>query len=117
MRPLKMDKNKLFQKLFEAYTKVYFPTKSKQQCQSDVISKWSEIKNDDDILKSCVMRSKKQNGLLAVPSPTSKQNFDINLTCNKKTTVLQFSIRTNKPGVDHKLGQGANLAVKFNGVV
>jgi hypothetical protein len=75
-----------------------------------------EIKNDDDILKSCVIRSKKQNGLLAVPSPTSKQNFDINLTCNKKTTVLQFSIRTNKPGVDHKLGQGANLAVKFNGV-
>ncbi len=44
-----MDKNKLFQKLFESYTKVFFPTKSKQQCQSDVIAKWSEIKNDDDL--------------------------------------------------------------------
>ena len=44
-----MDKNKLFQKLFEAYTKVYFPTKSKQQCQSDVIAKWSGKKNDEDL--------------------------------------------------------------------
>jgi hypothetical protein len=46
------DKNgqkKLFQKIFEAYTKVFFPTKSIQQCQSDVIAKWSEIKNDDDL--------------------------------------------------------------------
>jgi hypothetical protein len=42
-------KKKLFQKLFEAYTKVFFPTKCIQQCQSDVIAKWSEIKNDDDL--------------------------------------------------------------------
>ena len=29
---------------------------------------------------------------------------------------LKFSIRTNKTGTSHKLGQYINLAVKFNGI-
>ena len=51
----------------------------------------------------------------AYPSTTSKQNFDISLTCNLRVTKLNFSIRSNKVGVQHKLGQFLNLAVKFNG--
>ena len=38
------------------------------------------------------------------------------LKCNVRTTTLNFSIRTNKTGAGHKLGQYINLAVKFNGV-
>ena len=45
----KMDKNKLYQKLFQTYTNVFFPTKSKEQCQKDVIAKWNEIKNEADL--------------------------------------------------------------------
>ena len=29
---------------------------------------------------------------------------------------LEFAVRSNKVGDDHKLGQFFNLAVKFNGV-
>ena len=74
-----------------------------------------ELQEDDDVIKSCVVRSKKTGGLKIEKSTTSKQNFDISLTCNLKTTKLNFSIRSNKVGVQHKLGQFLNLAEKFNG--
>lgn len=74
-----------------------------------------ELQEDEDVIKSCVARSKKTGGMKVEKSPTSKQNFDISLTCNLKTTKLNFSIRSNKVGVQHKLGQFLNLAVKFNG--
>jgi len=76
----------------------------------------AEELNDDDIVEACIQRSKNSGGLKVTKSPTSKQNFFISLTCNAKTTVLNFSIRTNKPGFDHKLGQYIDLAIKFNGV-
>lgn len=69
--------------------------------------------NDEDIIKNCVSVS---NTINAYKSTTSKQNWHIALTCKKKTTTLNFSIRTNKSGSGHKLGQYINLAVKFNGV-
>ena len=74
-----------------------------------------ELQTDEDVIKSCVVRSKKTGGLKIEKSTTSKQNFDISLTCNLRVTKLNFSIRSNKVGVQHKLGQFLNLAVKFNG--
>jgi hypothetical protein len=76
----------------------------------------TKIINDENIIKDCVQTSKKSNGIKAYPSKTSKQNWHIDLTCKTHTTTLNFSIRTNKTGINHKLGQYINLAVKFNGV-
>ena len=73
---------------------------------------------DEDIIKNCVVDAKKTNGIKAYPDKPSgsKQNWFIDLTCETHTTTLKFSIRTNKTGTSHKLGQYINLAVKFNGV-
>ena len=71
---------------------------------------------DDDVVKECVQRSRKTNGVKVSKSPRSKQTFFVDLICNNKTTRLNFTIRTNKSGAEHKLGQFLNLAVKFNGV-
>lgn len=77
-----------------------------------------EIVNDDDVVKECVQRSKRGcAGVNSKKSMTSKQNIIITLTCNDHDTHLDFSIRTNKAGVQHKLGQFINLAFKFNGVI
>ena len=76
----------------------------------------TKIIDDENIIKDCVQTSKKLNGIKAYPSKTSKQNWHIDLPCRTHTTTLNFSIRTNKPGINHKLGQYVNLAVKFNGI-
>ena len=76
----------------------------------------TKIIDDENIIKDCVQTSKKLNGIKAYPSKTSKQNWHIDLTCRTHTTTLNFSIRTNKTGINHKLGQYVNLAVKFNGI-
>ena len=75
--------------------------------------------NDEEEVKVCVKVSKKgKGGITAYPaSEKAKQDFFIALTCNNKTTELKFSIRTNKSGINHKLGQYINLAVKYNGIV
>tara|TARA_R100001443_G_scaffold116340_1_gene136488 strand:- start:50 stop:1357 length:1308 start_codon:yes stop_codon:yes gene_type:complete len=73
--------------------------------------------DDENLIKNCVIDSKKTNGVKAYPDKTgSKQNWFIDLTCKTHTTTLKFSIRTNKTGISHKLGQYVNLAVKFNGI-
>ena len=74
-----------------------------------------ELQTDEDVVKACVVRSRRTGGLKVSTSPTAKQNFTLALTCDMKTTNLNFSIRSNKVGVQHKLGQFLNLAVKFNG--
>ena len=76
----------------------------------------TKIIDDENIIKDCVQTSKKLNGIKAYPSKTSKQNWHIDLTCRTHTTTLNFAIRTNKTGINHKLGQYVNLAVKFNGI-
>ena len=78
--------------------------------------KTTKIVDDENVIKDCVQTSKKANGIKAYPSKTSKQNWHIDLTCRTHTTTLNFSIRTNKTGIGHKLGQYINLAVKFNGI-
>ena len=73
--------------------------------------------DDEDLLKNCVADAKKNNGIEAYPDKgKSKQSWFIDLTCKTHTTTLKFSIRTNKTGTSHKLGQYINLAVKFNGI-
>ena len=76
-----------------------------------------EVQNDDDIVKECVTRSKpcSQQGVWASKG-SGKQDINIALTCKTHPTILNFSIRTNKSGMHHKLGQFINLAFKFNGV-
>ena len=71
--------------------------------------------NDEDVIKNCVSVSKANKGISA-RTGSGKQGWIIDLTCNSHTTSLNFSIRTNKSGTSHKLGQYVNLAVKFNGV-
>ena len=76
-----------------------------------------EVQNDDDIVKECVARSKRcsQKGMVASKG-SGKQDIIITLNCKDHPTHLNFSIRTNKSGINHKLGQFINLAFKFNGV-
>lgn len=78
----------------------------------------TEVKElkDDDVVGACLGRVKKQGGFKTSKSTTSKQNFTISMTCRAKTTDLEFAVRTNKVGAEHKLGQFINLAIKFNGV-
>ena len=73
--------------------------------------------DDEEEVKMCVQVSKKGKQGISAEASKAKQDFIVSLTCNKKTTKLKFSIRTNKSGIAHKLGQYINLAVKFNGVV
>ena len=77
-------------------------------------SKLTDVKEvtDEDIIKECVSVTKKVHARVG----SGKQDWHIDLTCNQKTTTLNFTIRTNATGVKHKLGQYINLAVKFNGV-
>ena len=55
--------------------------------------------------------------VIAKPSISSKQNFNLCLY-NGVTEIgqMKMSVRTNKVGVEHKLGQFYNLAVKYNGL-
>ena len=78
---------------------------------------FDEVQNDDDIVKECVVRSKScsQKGMVASKG-SGKQDIIITLNCKDHPTNLNFSIRTNKSGINHKLGQFINLAFKFNGV-
>ena len=84
------------------------------QSSGSTLSDVHEV-NDEDIVKNCVTVAESVNAY-APPPGGSKQNWYIDLTCKKKTTTLNFSIRTNKSGSGHKLGQYINLAVKFNGI-
>ena len=107
-----------------------YPKKAKQWLLSEVAAEQEDVPlivvkaandtikiiDDENVIKDCVQTSKKINGIKAYPSKTSKQNWHIDLTCRTHTTTLNFSIRTNKTGINHKLGQYVNLAVKFNGI-
>jgi hypothetical protein len=58
------------------------------------------------------------SAIMASPTPktgASKQGWFIRLTDGSRLE-LEFTTRTNKVGAMHKLGQFANLAVKFNKV-
>ena len=74
-----------------------------------------KVLTDEDDVGVFLAKTKK---VKCYASTTSKQDFFIELIAGKETDklVMKFSVRTNKTGDDHKLGQFFNLAVKFNGV-
>jgi len=73
-----------------------------------------KIDTSDDDVEVFLPRTKKIESKI---SKTSKQNFTIELIENTRSKMgLEFAVRSNKVGDDHKLGQFFNLAVKFNGV-
>ncbi len=72
--------------------------------------------DDEEEIKMCVKVSLKGKQGVGVESASGKQDFFVILKCKGKPTKLAFSIRTNKAGIAHKLGQYINLAVKFNGI-
>jgi len=76
----------------------------------------TKVIDDENLIKECIQTAKPRGGVRAYASIRSKQNWHIDLTCRTHTTTLDFSIRTNKTGINHKLGQYINLAVKFNGI-
>ena len=50
-------------------------------------------------------------------SVSSKQNFDIRIKRYSEVLgSMNMAVRSNKVGVQHKLGQFFNLAVKYNGL-
>lgn len=73
-----------------------------------------KILTDEDDVAVFLPKTKK---VKCTSSTSSKQDFFIELqsTATDKM-LLKFSVRTNKVGDEHKLGQFYNLAVKFNGV-
>ena len=55
--------------------------------------------------------------VVAKASKTSKQNFDLILYEGRQEIgTMNMAVRSNKVGVQHKLGQFFNLAVKYNGL-
>lgn len=73
-----------------------------------------QILTDDDDIHVFLPKVMKVN---AYPSKTSKQDFFMELIGKSETLKLKFSVRTNKVGDEHKLGQFYNLAIKFTGIV
>jgi len=73
-----------------------------------------KVLTDEDDVGSFLPKTK---SVKTYASPTSKQDFYIELIASANEKLkLKFSVRTNKTGDEHKLGQFYNLAVKFNGI-
>lgn len=101
--------------------------KFRKYCQSEILKQsevpvtiikavgtsYSEIK-DSNRLGIVLNQADKVE---AKPSETSKQNFDILLKKGSRLVgTMNMAVRSNKVGVQHKLGQFFNLAVKYNGL-
>lgn len=73
--------------------------------------KYKTVEDDNELLAIIPFIDK-----IEAEDSTSKQKFFINLKTGKGNAKMIFSIRSNKPGVQHKLGQYWNLAIKYNGL-
>jgi hypothetical protein len=74
-----------------------------------------KVLTDEDDVGVFLPKTKK---IKSYSSTTSKQDFYIELISTPTEKLkMKFSVRTNKTGDLHKLGQFFNLAVKFNGIV
>lgn len=74
---------------------------------------YTKVTDDDELAEYATSANKIVASL--PPETGSKQSFYITLS-DGKTMILDFTTRTNKVGAFHKMGQFANLAVKFNGI-
>jgi hypothetical protein len=75
--------------------------------------KYTILTDDDNIS----MFLPKVKDISATKSTSSKQDFYIELITGQEKLKMKFTVRTNKTGVEHKLGQFFNLSVKFNGIM
>jgi hypothetical protein len=74
--------------------------------------KYTILTDDDNIS----MFLPKVKDISVTKSTSSKQDFFIELIAGQEKLKMKFAVRTNKTGVEHKLGQFFNLSVKFNGI-
>jgi hypothetical protein len=73
-----MDRNKMFQCIFDAYVLAY-PKKSKKICQEEVVEKWSKLKSDADLhLKAEVWLQE----LKAIAAAKKRLTFDVLVQTN-----------------------------------
>jgi hypothetical protein len=110
---------------------VYTMTKDiklfKKYCRSEILKQsdvpvtiikavndtYKEIK-DSNRLSVLLQQATSVEGMVSI---TSKQNFDIRIKRYSEVLgTMNMSVRSNKVGVQHKLGQFFNLAVKYNGL-
>ena len=69
---------------------------------------------DEDDLGAFLPRVK---NVRAYASPSSKQNWFIELSASPREKItMNMSVRSNKSPPENKIGQGFNLAIKFNGI-
>jgi len=74
---------------------------------------YKEVK-DSNRLSVLLTEATSVEGMVSI---TSKQNFDIRIKRYSEVLgTMNMSVRSNKVGVQHKLGQFFNLAVKYNGL-
>jgi hypothetical protein len=74
---------------------------------------YKEVK-DSNRLSVLLQQATSVEGMVSI---TSKQNFDIRIKRYSEVLgTMNMSVRSNKVGVQHKLGQFFNLAVKYNGL-
>ena len=74
---------------------------------------YKEVK-DSNRLGVLLQQATSVEGMVSI---TSKQNFDIRIKRYSEVLgTMNMSVRSNKVGVQHKLGQFFNLAVKYNGL-
>ena len=74
---------------------------------------YKEIK-DSNRLSVLLEQATSVEGMVSI---SSKQNFDIRIKQYSKVLgSMNMAVRSNKVGIEHKLGQFFNLAVKYNGL-
>ena len=74
---------------------------------------FKEVK-DSNRLSVLLEQATSVEGMVSI---SSKQNFDIRIKQYSKVLgSMNMAVRSNKVGVQHKLGQFFNLAVKYNGL-
>tara|TARA_A200000159_G_scaffold38397_1_gene34780 strand:- start:254 stop:1525 length:1272 start_codon:yes stop_codon:yes gene_type:complete len=110
---------------------VYTMTKDfetfKKYCRSEILKQsdvpvtiikaindtYKEVK-DSNRLSVLLEQATSVEGMISI---SSKQNFDIRIKQYSKVLgTMNMAVRSNKVGVEHKLGQFFNLAVKYNGL-
>mgnify|MGYP001343768280 FL=1 len=74
---------------------------------------YREVK-DSNRLNVLLAKATSVEGMVSI---SSKQNFDIRIKRYSEVLgTMNMAVRSNKVGVEHKLGQFFNLAVKYNGL-
>lgn len=101
--------------------------KFKEYCESQILKqsnvpvtiikavndRYKEVK-DSNRLGVLLQEATSVEGMVSI---SSKQNFDIRIKrFSEVLGTMNMSVRSNKVGVQHKLGQFFNLAVKYNGL-